>query len=428
MISVKLLLVIAKIHGLESKLIDFVLAFPQADLDEDLWMDLPIGFEPIDDPTEAPKFVLKLRKNLCGLKQASFNWFAKLHYGLLHKGFRTSSIDQCLYMKEGMMLLVYVDDCIIVGLDMTKIEKFVVSMQNGPENFILTDEGNIDKFLGLEIKRLGLKEFEISQPFLIDCIITFLRLQSNTSDTHCNDKFTPSAAQILNKDLQDKPRKKTWKYRTAVGMMSYLQAHSQPDISMPVHQTACFSNDPKLIHEQAITCIGCYLLGTKTRGIRYKIDCSNGLKCYVDADFAGGWDLKDPHNAGNLMSRTGVVIKYDCPIYWSSKLQTKIALSTAEAVYIALSSALCKVIPLMTIMKKINQVFPLMMNPPNFYCKVWEDDQSCITMATKQKFTPLIKHIALKYHRFKKCVCACLSVMRGVTVKHALTSTSSPPQ
>ncbi len=50
MISVKLLLVIAKIHGLKSKSIDFVLAFPQADLDVDIWMDLPIEFEPVEDP------------------------------------------------------------------------------------------------------------------------------------------------------------------------------------------------------------------------------------------------------------------------------------------------------------------------------------------------------------------------------------------
>jgi hypothetical protein len=50
MISVKLLLVIAKIHGLESKSIDFVLAFPQADLNIDIWMELPIGFQTIEDP------------------------------------------------------------------------------------------------------------------------------------------------------------------------------------------------------------------------------------------------------------------------------------------------------------------------------------------------------------------------------------------
>jgi hypothetical protein len=165
----------------------------------------------MDDPTEVPKFVLKLRKNLYGLEQAtSFNWFAKLCDGLLDQGFfKTSSIDQCLYIKVGMMLLVYVDECIIVCSDMSKIDEFLVSMQNGPEKFILTDEGNIDKFLRLEIKQLGPKEFEISQPFLIDCIITFFGLQSNAAETHCNDKFTPAVAQILNKDLQGKPRKKT---------------------------------------------------------------------------------------------------------------------------------------------------------------------------------------------------------------------------
>ena len=41
MLTVKLLLVIAKIHRLDSKSIDFVLAFPQADLDVDIWMELP---------------------------------------------------------------------------------------------------------------------------------------------------------------------------------------------------------------------------------------------------------------------------------------------------------------------------------------------------------------------------------------------------
>ena len=160
---------------------------------------------------------------------------------------------------------------------------------------------------------------------------------------------------------------------------------------MPVHQMACFCNNPKLSHEQAITWIGHYLLGTREKGIKYKIDHSKGLECYVDADFAGGWDRTDPHNPSNLMSRTGFVIKYkyaDCPIYWSSKLQTKIALSTTEAEYIALSSALREVIPLMTVMAKSSKMFPLLMTALQFFCKVWEDNQSCIAMATSQKFMP----------------------------------------
>ncbi len=94
----------------------------------------------------------------------------------------------------------------------------------------------------------------------------------------------------------------------------------------------------------------------------------------------------------------------NCPIYWKSKLQTKISFSTAKAEFIALSIALWEVIPLLTVMEEINEVFPLMMNPPNFHCKVWENNQSCIAMATSQKFTPRTKHIALKYHHFKQYI------------------------
>jgi hypothetical protein len=202
MISVKLLLVISRIHCLESKSIDFVLDFPQADLDEDIWMDLPIDFEPIKDPDHKPQYVLKLQKNLYGLKQASFNWYKKLCAGLKDQGFKASTVNQCLYMHEGMMILVYVDDCIIIGKDMDDIDQFVLSMQNGPENFVLTDEGSIDKFLlGIKIKRLGPTEFEISQPFLIERIVSFLGIKPQEYEVHCNDKFTPAAAQILNKDL-----------------------------------------------------------------------------------------------------------------------------------------------------------------------------------------------------------------------------------
>jgi hypothetical protein len=125
MISVKLLLVIAKIDGLEPKSIDFV---PQADLDVDIWMDLPIGFEPIKDPNHKLQYVLKLCKNLHGLKQASFNWYKKLCNRLKDQGIKASAVDQYLYIHKGIMILVYMDNCIIVGKDMDDINHFVLSM------------------------------------------------------------------------------------------------------------------------------------------------------------------------------------------------------------------------------------------------------------------------------------------------------------
>lgn len=405
MLSVKLLLVIAKIHGLESKSIDFVLAFPQADLDVDVWMELPVGFDPEGiSQNQSRQFVLKLNANLYGLKQASFNWFEKLKQGLLDRNFVPSKIDPCVYLKNGMIVLCYVDDCIIIGNKMKDINDFVYSMQNGPENFVLTDEGNIDKFLGIEIKDRGLGEFEMCQPHLIDRILSFLELESNGHDTSTSERLTPSNA-VLNKDLAGKPRKRSWKYRTGVGMLSYLQANTRPDISMSVHQTARYCIDPRLSHEQAIMRIGRYLRHSRNRGIIYKPDRTKGLECYVDADFAGGWKQDEPEDAGNLFSRMGYVIKYaGCPIYWRSALEGEITLSTAESEYVALSNALREVIPLMTLMEEINDVFPLYIDKPNFFCKVWEDNQSCIAMATTQKFSPRTKHIALKYHHFRSFV------------------------
>ena len=66
-----------------------------------------------------------------------------------------------------MIVLTYIDVCIIVKPSMQKIDAFVKSMEVGPKTFTLTNEVDIDKFLGIEINHLDEKIFKISQPFLI---------------------------------------------------------------------------------------------------------------------------------------------------------------------------------------------------------------------------------------------------------------------
>jgi len=84
--SVQLIHAIAKIHGSSSKSIDFVLAFPQADLKIPVYMELPIGFD-APEGEHCKSYVLRLNKSLYGLKQAGYNWFAKLSNGLQDRGF-----------------------------------------------------------------------------------------------------------------------------------------------------------------------------------------------------------------------------------------------------------------------------------------------------------------------------------------------------
>jgi hypothetical protein len=110
-------------------------------------------------------------------------------------------------------------------------------------------------------------------------------------------------------------------------------------------------------------------------------------------------------NAESIYSRTGYVIQYaGRPVYWQSKLQTKIALSPAEAEYMVLSQALRETLPSSNLMKEINVIFPLYLISPKFVIKVREDNQSCIAMANSPKFSLHTRHIAIKYHHFCKNV------------------------
>ena len=57
---------------------------------------------------------------------------------------------------------------------------------------------------------------------------------------------------MLHKDLMGVPSKYGWNYRTAVGVIGYLQQNTRPDISMDNHQCARFVEKPMRGHERAI--------------------------------------------------------------------------------------------------------------------------------------------------------------------------------
>ena len=72
-LSVCLLLAIAYMHVLNSKSIDFVLEFLQANIDIYIWVELPEGMIPVGYESNKRLYILKLNKSLYGLKQASQN-------------------------------------------------------------------------------------------------------------------------------------------------------------------------------------------------------------------------------------------------------------------------------------------------------------------------------------------------------------------
>ena len=115
--------------------------------------------------------------------------------------------------------------------------------------------------------------------------------------------------------------------------------------------------------------------------------------------------MADSTNVENFLSRTGFgILSAGCPVIWSSKLQTKIALSTAEVEYFAMSQVLRKALPVQRLAKEINCIVTLFTPTTNFCLTVHEDNISSISMAESLKFTPRTKHIAIKYHHFRSKV------------------------
>ena len=198
----------------------------------------------------------------------------------------------------------------------------------------------------------------------------------------------------------------SFNYRSVIDKLNFLEKASRPDIAYAAHQCARFSTDPKTEHSAVVRWIGRYLHGTANKGMLFKPNHTKGLEVHVDSDFVGNWDLRNVLNADIAKSRHGYVISYaNCPICWKSQLQPHIALSSSEAEYIGLSSALREAIPIINLMDEMQAVGLLRIPAAaKDHCKVFEDNIGALEMAKEHKFRPRTKHIHIKYHHFRAYV------------------------
>ena len=122
-------------------------------------------------------------------------------------------------MKKGVIILTYVDDCILIANKKETLDQFIHSLANGIEKFKFTDEGAIDKYLGVEIEQLKGKEFILRQTFLIWRILVAL----NVKTRDYNQRDVPVIGPLLSRDKLGAKRKHVWSYRSAIGMLGYFQ-------------------------------------------------------------------------------------------------------------------------------------------------------------------------------------------------------------
>ena len=400
--TLRIFLTLSIILGWVARSVDFVLAYPQAGLDKDIYMRIPAGYK----VSKPGKYLLKLKKNVYGLKDAGRTWHEHLKQGLLDRHFIQSKVDPCIFYKGTLILLIYVDDVICFCPTSKPIDDFIESMQRQePQSYVLEDQGNLKDYLGIEIQETiedgpkgQQRAIHITQKHLINKIIQSCGLDKE----HVTTRTVPAAPSIRLSKLGKEVTNPPFNYRSVVGQLNYLAATTRPELAFAVHQCARFCADPRECHYKAIKRIARYLYLTKDMGLILRPQGTD-IQCYADADFAGNYNNEISSDPSSVKSRSGFIILYaGCPVAWLSKLQTEIALSTTESEYISLSQAARSLLFIMELFNEVkDQGFDFIFPETKVYATCFEDNAGCIELARAPKLRPRTKHIAVKYHHFR---------------------------
>ena len=219
--SICFFLVIALLKKWHTCQFDFILAYTQANIEMNLYMEVPKGFV-IEG--ERSKYALKLLKNLYGQKQASLLvWNQHLMTKLIACGFAQSHINECVFYFKRSAFLVFTDDTILMGPDTQELDKMITLLR---KTFQILDEGTLNEYLGIKIHCEGDDTSGLMQPQLIDSILD----DQHLTDT-CKKLDLPYlVTKILHQDLEGASFNGHFDYRLVVGKLLYLEKSTRPEL------------------------------------------------------------------------------------------------------------------------------------------------------------------------------------------------------
>jgi hypothetical protein len=377
--SVRLLLAIAAHCGWEVHHLDVKSAFLNGELEEEVYVTQPPGFEQAGEEEK----VLRLSKSLYGLRQAPRAWNAKLDTTLLSLGFQRSPSDHAVYVRrdgeERVLLGVYVDDLIITGSSTEVVARFKEQMLS---TFSMSDLGLLSFYLGIEVQ-------QSSSGITLKQAAYAAKLVDRAGLSGCNPVGIPMEPRLkLSKNSSNPPVDVTL-YRSIVGSLRYL-VHTRPDITFAVGFISRFMEAPTTEHWAAVKQLIRYIAGTLHYGCRYERGMGEPrLLGYSDADWAG--DVDDRKSTSGMVFFLGGSV-----VCWQSQKQKAIALSTCEAEYISATTAACQGVWLRRMIRELRG--------EERSTTILIDNQSAIQLCKNPVFHDRSKHIETRYHFIRECV------------------------
>lgn len=348
-------------------------AFLHGHLQERVLCQQPTGFEDAARPAD----VCLLSRSLYGLRQAPRAWFKRFADHATSLGFVQSRADPSLFVlrrgSDTAYLLLYVDDMILSASSSSLLQRIIDRLQ---AEFKVKDMGPLKYFLGIEVQRTA-DGFVLSQSKYATDVL------ERAGMANCKAVDTPADAKPkLSSDEGPLFQDSSW-YRSIAGALQYLTL-TRPDIAYAVQQVCLHMHAPREAHVTLLKRILRYIKGTAAFGLHLRASTSPTLTAFSDADWAGCPDTR--------RSTSGFCIFLgDSLISWSSKRQTTVSRSSAEAEYRGVANAVAECTWLRQLLGELHCRVP---QATIAYC----DNISSVYMSKNPVHHKRTKHIELDIH------------------------------
>lgn len=292
-------------------------------------------------PYPLPPKIYKVVGNLYGLKQAGKVWNQIFSSDLEQFGLKASKLDPCLFFRAGkspMFLLLHVDDGLLLakGNDGAKLIQYLQTKFE-----IKLDKG--EDFLGLQINPEGRSIIIRQQNYITKILKKYGFLDSRPADTPMNYHAQLKMADP-NSVIDD-----ISEFQSLLGSLSFCRL-TRPDLLFTLHELATVASSPGPDALLAAKRTFRYLKGAITGGIKITKGIDEPWRCYVDASFAAGNDIRSV--AGHA------IYIGDTPIIAQSYTIRQAVDSSAHAEAYALHGALKDVLFLRNIYDELFQIKP----------------------------------------------------------------------
>ena len=262
-------------------------------------------------------------------------------------------------------------------------------------HFDVKSLGQPNLLLGMKIHQ-GDHIITLSQTHYIDALLEKFglanaNLVSTPMDTNVKLEATTEGKE--DEEQGEKDEKITHGYATLIGSLMYLAIGTRPDIAFAVNKLAQFTQNPRQIHWTAVKRVFRYLKYTRTHKLTYGGDddlLNTDFNIFCDADWAS--DASDRKSvSGYVITMAGGAVS------WSSKKQTSVALSTAEAEYIAATHVAKQVLWQRSLFTELDFEIPTTST-------IFTDNQAAISISHHPEFHSRTKHIDIAYHFLRDLV------------------------